>query len=102
MQQERLKRKKKDQQTADEGQLGHNAAMIKANHKVAMHVSTVSIIVNVLLSAFKFIAGILANSGAMISDAVHSASRPDGMRGSHAVGGDSNGDRGSYRMERNQ
>lgn len=74
MQQEKLKRKKKDQQTADEGQLGHNAAMIKANHKVAMHVSTVSIIVNVLLSAFKFIAGILANSGAMISDAVHSAS----------------------------
>lgn len=42
--------------------------------KLAMHVSTVSVIVNLLLSLFKMIAGILAHSGAMISDAVHSAS----------------------------
>lgn len=42
--------------------------------KTAMRVSFVSIVVNVLLSAFKFLAGILANSAAMISDAVHSAS----------------------------
>lgn len=42
--------------------------------KVAMRISTVSIIVNVLLSLFKFLAGVLANSGAMISDAIHSAS----------------------------
>ena len=41
---------------------------------VAIRVSTVSIIVNLLLSLFKIIAGILARSGAMISDAVHSAS----------------------------
>lgn len=44
------------------------------NHKIAMKVSTVSIIVNVLLSLFKLFAGIVAKSGAMISDAVHSAS----------------------------
>lgn len=41
---------------------------------IAMKVSTVSIIVNLLLSLFKLIAGIVAGSGAMISDAVHSAS----------------------------
>ena len=41
---------------------------------IAMKVSTVSIIVNLLLSLFKLIAGIVARSGAMISDAVHSAS----------------------------
>ena len=33
-----------------------------------------SIIVNVVLSVAKFAAGIIAGSGAMISDAVHSAS----------------------------
>ena len=42
--------------------------------KVAMKVSRVSIIVNLLLSAGKLLAGIIANSGAMISDAIHSAS----------------------------
>ena len=42
--------------------------------KVAMKVSFVSITANVLLSVFKMLAGILAHSGAMISDAVHSAS----------------------------
>lgn len=44
------------------------------DEKVAMRVSTVSLAVNIGLSVFKFIAGIIANSGAMISDAVHSAS----------------------------
>ena len=43
-------------------------------HKVAMKVSGVSIAVNLLLSLFKLLAGILAHSGAMISDAIHSAS----------------------------
>lgn len=47
---------------------------LKEESKVAMKVSKVSIVVNVLLSAIKFGAGIVANSGAMISDAVHSAS----------------------------
>lgn len=42
--------------------------------KVAMRVSFVSIIVNVVLSAFKLLAGIFAHSGAMVSDAIHSAS----------------------------
>ena len=42
--------------------------------KTAMHVSSISIIVNILLSLFKLIAGIIARSDAMISDAVHSAS----------------------------
>ena len=41
---------------------------------VAMRVSTVSIIVNLLLSVMKLIAGIVANSGAMVSDGIHSAS----------------------------
>ncbi len=42
--------------------------------KVATRVSTVSIAVNLLLAAFKFLAGALGHSGAMISDAVHSSS----------------------------
>ena len=44
------------------------------NQKIAMHVSTVSIAVNLLLSMGKLLAGIFGRSGAMISDAVHSAS----------------------------
>lgn len=42
--------------------------------KIATNVSYVSIAANVVLSAFKLLAGIVAHSGAMISDAVHSAS----------------------------
>ena len=42
--------------------------------KTAVRVSLVSIAGNAVLSVFKLIAGILANSGAMVSDAVHSAS----------------------------
>lgn len=42
--------------------------------KTAMKVSFVSIAANVLLSIFKVFAGIFAHSGAMLSDAVHSAS----------------------------
>ena len=41
---------------------------------VAMRVSAVSITVNLALSLLKLLAGIFARSGAMISDAVHSAS----------------------------
>ncbi len=41
---------------------------------VASRISAVSIAVNILLSAGKLIAGIVGKSGAMISDAVHSAS----------------------------
>jgi cation diffusion facilitator family transporter len=42
--------------------------------KIGTRVSVVSIIVNAVLSVFKLIAGIFAHSGAMISDAIHSAS----------------------------
>ena len=41
---------------------------------IATRVSVVSILGNALLSLLKLLAGILAHSGAMISDAVHSAS----------------------------
>lgn len=40
----------------------------------ALRVSAVSIAVNLALSGFKFLAGVLGRSSAMISDAVHSAS----------------------------
>lgn len=42
--------------------------------RTAIRVSMVSIVGNAVLSLFKILAGILAHSGAMISDAVHSAS----------------------------
>lgn len=41
---------------------------------LAMHVSAVSIAVNTVLSLGKLAAGIIGHSGAMVSDAVHSAS----------------------------
>lgn len=50
----------------------HNTS--KTSEQIAMHVSVISIIWNVILTIFKFIAGIFAHSGAMVSDAVHSAS----------------------------
>lgn len=46
----------------------------KSPEKIALEVSRNSIIVNLILTLLKLIAGIAANSGAMISDAVHSAS----------------------------
>lgn len=42
--------------------------------KVANKVSFATIVGNVLLSIFKLLAGIIAHSNAMISDAIHSAS----------------------------
>lgn len=47
---------------------------IQTAEQTAMRVSAVSIVGNIILSLFKLMAGILAHSGAMISDAVHSAS----------------------------
>ena len=44
----------------------------QSSKKIIMRVSNISIVVNVLLSAIKFVVGVIANSGAMISDAVHS------------------------------
>lgn len=42
--------------------------------KFAIHVSLVTVAGNLLLSAFKLFAGIIAHSSAMVSDAAHSAS----------------------------
>ena len=51
------------------------AQQIPADYeKVAMEVSRVSIIANMLLTVFKLAAGFIAHSGAMVSDAIHSAS----------------------------
>lgn len=47
---------------------------MKREHNLAYRVSAVSIIVNLILSFLKLVAGIVASSGAMVSDAVHSAS----------------------------
>ena len=54
-----------------ESQAVYDAAVMK---KEATRVSLVNIAGNTALSVFKLLAGILAHSGAMISDAVHSAS----------------------------
>ncbi len=42
--------------------------------KTAVRVSLVSVVWNMVLSLFKLAAGVIAHSGAMVSDAVHSAS----------------------------
>lgn len=55
--------------------MGNNStASEKDFEKTAVKVSMVSIVGNIVLSIGKLIAGIIANSGAMVSDAVHSAS----------------------------
>ena len=48
--------------------------MQKTNEQIAMRVSVNTIAGNVVLTAFKLFAGIIANSAAMVSDAVHSLS----------------------------
>jgi cation diffusion facilitator family transporter len=56
------------------GKMQMKERQISSMEQTAMRVSKISIVVNVLLSAGKLAAGILASSGAMLSDAVHSAS----------------------------
>lgn len=46
----------------------------KREKNLAIHVSVVSIVVNVVLSLAKLLAGIFGKSSAMVSDAIHSAS----------------------------
>ena len=46
----------------------------KTEKELTVQVSRVSIFVNIALMAMKFFAGVVAHSGAMIADAVHSAS----------------------------
>lgn len=48
--------------------------MQQSSEKVAIKVSVVTIILNAVLTVFKFLAGIFGHSLAMISDAIHSAS----------------------------
>ena len=48
--------------------------MQKTNEQIATRVSVNAIIGNVILAVFKLFAGIVANSAAMVSDAVHSLS----------------------------
>ena len=45
---------------------------MKKFNDIAYRVSFISIILNILLSIIKFIAGIIGNSQAMISDSIHS------------------------------
>ena len=58
--------------------MDHNSEITQANQEAfrtaATRVSLVSMTSNVVLTAFKLIAGLAAHSGAMVSDAVHSAS----------------------------
>ncbi|MCH5261862.1 MAG: cation transporter [Lachnospiraceae bacterium] len=42
--------------------------------KIALRVSRTSIVSNIVLTIFKLLAGVIAHSGAMVSDAIHSAS----------------------------
>ncbi|MBQ4529653.1 MAG: cation transporter [Lachnospiraceae bacterium] len=52
----------------------NNAGDNKDFQRVANQVSGITILGNVILSIFKLIAGVVAHSNAMISDAIHSAS----------------------------
>lgn len=47
---------------------------VEENEKIVMSVSVKTMIVNIILSVGKVAAGIIASSGAMISDGIHSAS----------------------------
>ena len=48
--------------------------MSESGSQVATRVSLISMVTNVVLTVFKLAAGLLAHSGAMVSDALHSAS----------------------------
>lgn len=55
--------------------MGKRETLKTANTRdIAMHVSAISIFVNLFLSVFKLAAGLLASSSAMVSDAIHSMS----------------------------
>ena len=69
-----MEKTKKQNPKMNQNQIENTNLQEKQFEKEAMKVSTVSIVVNVLLSLFKLLAGVIAHSGAMISDAIHSAS----------------------------
>lgn len=56
------------------GQVGLEESTNEKKQNLAIHVSVVSIIINMLLSIGKLVAGLLGKSSAMVSDAIHSAS----------------------------
>ena len=62
--------------TENNQSIDHIAAAqnVQDYEKVAMRVSKVSITANFVLTIFKLLAGVIAHSGAMVSDAIHSAS----------------------------
>ena len=62
----------KKEEKKQEGSAGKT--VVTELERTVMRVSTVSIAVNLLLSVMKLLAGVIASSSAMISDAVHSAS----------------------------
>lgn len=64
----KTKKKKKMETNAEQHIAGRDF------QKIANRVSVITIAGNIVLSVFKLLAGIIAHSGAMISDAVHSAS----------------------------
>ena len=69
-----MEKTKKQNPQMNQNQSENTNLQEKQFEKEAMKVSTVSIVVNVLLSLFKLLAGVIAHSGAKISDAIHSAS----------------------------
>ena len=69
-----MEKTKKQNPQMNQNQIENTNLQEKQFEKQAMKVSTVSIVVNVLLSLFKLLAGVIAQSGAMISEAIHSAS----------------------------
>ena len=69
-----MEKTKKQNPQMNQNQIENTNLQEKQFEKEAMRVSSVSIVVNVLLSLFKLLAGVVAHSGAMISDAIHSAS----------------------------
>lgn len=50
------------------------AQNVQNYENIALRVSKVSIVANFVLTIFKLLAGVVAHSGAMVSDAIHSAS----------------------------
>lgn len=64
-------------ESADSNQVIENTAdaqVLQDYEKTAMKVSKVGIVANLVLTLFKLLAGVIAHSGAMVSDAIHSAS----------------------------
>lgn len=64
-------------ESADHNQFIENTAAmqdLQDYEKTAMKVSKVGIAANLVLTIFKLLAGVIAHSGAMVSDAIHSAS----------------------------